>query len=68
VVCTRPAPDNYHVSKLINVSVATVLIDENHASVPMMIVPCDVIFIVMTTRVRSRTSQHDRSDCQGGRY
>lgn len=39
VMGARPAPDNDHVSELIDVSVAAVLIDENHAAVPMMIVP-----------------------------
>jgi hypothetical protein len=37
VVCARPVPDNYHVSELVDVSVAAMLIDENHLHVPMAI-------------------------------
>jgi hypothetical protein len=39
MVGARAASDNYHVSELIDVSVAMVLIDQNHAPVTMMIVP-----------------------------
>ena len=61
--------DNYEVSELIDVSVAAVLVDEDQAAVPMMIVPRDVVIIAATTaRIRSPTTEHERSDCQGGEY
>lgn len=71
MVAAKPAPDNYHVSELINVSVAAVLIDENHVPVPMVVVPSDVIIIARmtaTARGRALTSQQERSEDQGGRY
>jgi hypothetical protein len=67
----RPALDNDQVSELIGGSVAAVVIDVDRARVPMMIVSCDVLFIFVmtaTVTVRSPTGQHERADCQGGRY
>jgi hypothetical protein len=52
VVSARPVSDNHHVSELVDIRVATVLIDENHLLVPMARVTRDVVILAaMTARL-----------------
>ena len=52
VMSARAVPDNDHVSELVDIRVATVLIDENHLFVPVARVTRDVVILAaMTARL-----------------